>query len=99
VRQVGLLDESLRYAMDLDLFLRLQDAGPVRYLPEALATFRWHPASTTVASSAASEAEARAVRARTWTGRRSLGRAGEPLAMLAGRVLHKVQRIPKSSLH
>jgi hypothetical protein len=56
-------------------------------------------ASTTVASSAASEAEARAVRARTWTGRRSLGRAGEPLAMLAGRVLHKVQRIPKSSLH
>jgi glycosyltransferase involved in cell wall biosynthesis len=99
VRQAGLLDESLRYAMDLDLFLRLQDVGPVRHLPDVLATFRWHSASTTVASSSASEAEARAVRARTWTGRRSIGRAAEPLATLAGRVLHKVQRATHTSLH
>ena len=92
VRKAGLLDETLRYAMDLDLFLRLQDVGPVRYLPNTLATFRWHAASTTVADSAASETEARAVRARTWTGRRSGGPLLEPFARVAGRVLHRVQR-------
>ncbi|MBA2768048.1 MAG: glycosyltransferase [Sporichthyaceae bacterium] len=99
VLRAGLLDEQLRYAMDLDLFLRLQDVGPVRYLPEVLATFRWHAASTTIVSSAASEVEARAVRVRTWTGRRSVGRAAEPLATLAGRALHKLQRASGDSLH
>ena len=92
VRRAGLLDETLRYAMDLDLFLRLQDVGPVRYLPENLGTFRWHATSTTVAHSAASDAEARLVRARTWTGRRSAGPVVEPFARVVGRVLHRVQR-------
>lgn len=92
VRRSGLLDEDLAYSMDLDLFLRLQEVGPVRYLPELLATFRVHPTSTTVASAGESNAEARAVRARTWTGRRALGRHVEPLAMLLGRVLYRLHR-------
>jgi GT2 family glycosyltransferase len=92
VQQAGLLDESLRYAMDLDLFLRLADVGPLRYVPRTLARFRWHEGSTTVSSGAASEAEARAVRARRWTGRRRVGPALEPVARLAGRVLHRAQR-------
>jgi GT2 family glycosyltransferase len=97
VRRAGLLDESLRYAMDLDLFLRLADVGRLRYLPRTLARFRWHAGSTTVASAAASEAEARAVRARTWTGRRSIGPAVSPVAQLAGRLLHRAQlRRPRS---
>lgn len=98
VRRAGMLDESLRYAMDLDLFLRLQDVGPVRYVPDVLATFRWHDASTTVASARASENEAREVRRRTWTGRRSIGYGAEPLATLAGRLLHRTQRSHEPSL-
>lgn len=92
VREAGLLDESLRYAMDLDLFLRLKEVGPLRYLPVRLGCFRWHDGSTTVADPGASDREAREVRRRTWTGRRSVGRATEPAAMFAGRVLHKLQR-------
>jgi GT2 family glycosyltransferase len=92
MRQVGMVDESLRYAMDLDLFLRLQEVGAVRYLPKVLGTFRWHSSSTTVSQSVASETEARLVRARTWTGRRSIGPFVEPFATVAGRVLHRLQR-------
>lgn len=92
VRRVGMVDESLRYAMDLDLFLRLADVGPVVYVPRVLASFRWHADSTTVADPGASDREARDVRARTWVGRRRAGRALEPAAMLAGRLLHKAQR-------
>jgi GT2 family glycosyltransferase len=94
VRSVGLLDESLRFAMDLDLFLRLQDAGRLRYLPEVLATFRWHAGSTTVASTVDSEAEARRVRRRTWTGHRAVGPLVAPLANGVGRVLHRLHRVP-----
>lgn len=92
VRRAGMLDESLPYAMDVDLFLRLQDVARVRYVPQILATFRWHVASTTVPDSAASETEARAIRVRTWTGRRSMGADVEPVALAAGRLLHRLQR-------
>jgi glycosyltransferase involved in cell wall biosynthesis len=43
---VGLLDESLEYAMDYDLWLRLREAR-VGYEPRVLAMFRWHPDSKT----------------------------------------------------
>lgn len=99
VRRAGGLDEDLRYAMDLDLFLRLQDIGPIRYEPSVLATFRWHDESTTVSSGAKSEAESREVRARTWKGHRAIGRLIEPGAHLAGRALHKAQRRAPQSLH
>jgi GT2 family glycosyltransferase len=92
VREVGYLDESLRYAMDLDLFLRLADVGKIGYVPRLLARFRWHEGSTTVGAPAESDAEARLVRARTWVGRRRIGFATERPAMLAGRILHRTQR-------
>lgn len=41
---VGELDETLHYAMDYDLWLRLR-RQVVRYVPEPLARFRWHGAS------------------------------------------------------
>ena len=46
LESIGLLDESLEYAMDYDLWLRLHGAR-VAYVPSVLAIFRWHPASKT----------------------------------------------------
>jgi GT2 family glycosyltransferase len=43
----GGLDERLWLSADWDLWLRLGAAGPVRFLPEALAAFRLHPDSQT----------------------------------------------------
>lgn len=92
IRRAGFLDETLRYAMDLDLFLRLKDHGPIVYAPYVLARFRWHAASTTVGSPTASDAEARMVRRRSWIGHRRVGFITERPAMLAGRLLHRTQR-------
>ena len=46
----GGLDESIRLAMDLDLFLRLRKRGRLIALPRTLASFRWHTDSATVSS-------------------------------------------------
>jgi len=43
---IGYLDESLEYAMDYDLWLRLRGQSVV-YVPRPLARFRWHPRSKT----------------------------------------------------
>lgn len=48
VNAVGGLDDSVRLAMDLDLFLRLRKVGGFVSLPETLACFRWHQDSATV---------------------------------------------------
>ncbi|WP_405722864.1 glycosyltransferase [Streptomyces sp. NBC_01537] len=48
VSQVGLLDPSLRYAMDMDLHLRLREKGVLVYIPRLLAAYRLHPTSLTV---------------------------------------------------
>jgi glycosyltransferase involved in cell wall biosynthesis len=40
VARVGYLDESLRYCMDYDLWLRLLQVGPLGHLPEYLAVSR-----------------------------------------------------------
>jgi GT2 family glycosyltransferase len=98
IRAAGLLDESLSYAMDLDLFLRLKEQGPLGYERTALATFRWHVGSTTVSGLKASEAEAATVRRRTWVGRRRVGYVIEPFATLSGRVLHRLQKYRLGSL-
>jgi glycosyltransferase involved in cell wall biosynthesis len=46
LEKVGLLDERFHYMMDLDLWLRLIDAGiPSAYIPEVLATFEVHGSS------------------------------------------------------
>ena len=45
---VGGLDESVRLAMDLDLFLRLRRRGRLIALRRTVASFRWHADSATV---------------------------------------------------
>ena len=45
---VGGLDETLQFAMDYDLFVRLGKRFPVRYLPRTLSMYRLHEASKTV---------------------------------------------------
>lgn len=45
----GGLDERLWFSADWDLWLRLGEAGPVRFLDETLAAFRIHPESQTAA--------------------------------------------------
>ncbi|MFC7496033.1 MULTISPECIES: glycosyltransferase [unclassified Nocardioides] len=67
---VGQYDESLRFAMDLDIFLRLRAHG--RFIPTPMITsaFRWHPDSLTVSNRAHSSAESEAVKhryLRPWT--------------------------------
>jgi glycosyltransferase involved in cell wall biosynthesis len=64
VREVGMLDESLQYAMDLDLFLRLLRLGPACYLPRLQAHFRMHAGSATTSDVSASWEEARLVQLR-----------------------------------
>lgn len=63
--EVGGFDESLRYCMDSDLWLRFQRAG-ARYerVNRYLWGFRHHPASKTNSGGASSEAEQAAERAR-----------------------------------
>ena len=67
VEASGPLDETLRFAMDLDLFLRLARCGPIVRIPEVLASFRWHAGSLTAGQRDASEREAENVRRRYWS--------------------------------
>ena len=59
---VGALDSKFGWAFDFDLLLKLSKLGPGRYLPDTLASFRWHPGSLSVEFRKKSVAEARAVR-------------------------------------
>lgn len=43
--ETGLLDLRLHYAMDYDYWLRLANRRDPLYIPEFLASFRWHPES------------------------------------------------------
>lgn len=46
--QVGLVDESLRYGMDYDLWWRIVPYYPALYIPEKIAYFRFHDQSKTI---------------------------------------------------
>ena len=89
---VGGLDNALRYAFDLDLFLKLAAAGKLEFTPHILARFRWHEMSLTATNPAPQE-EAR------WVRRRHLPaplRATEglwsPIADVASRAIYAVNR-------
>jgi GT2 family glycosyltransferase len=82
---VGGLDESVRLAMDLDLYLRLRRRGRLLALPRTVARFRWHTGSATVSGESVSTEEsdqlrmrymgpvaARAYRVLRWPGRLAL---------------------------
>lgn len=64
VREVGGLDPTLSYAMDLDLMLRLRRRGTFVNTGRTLSCFRWHPTSATVANRTASLDEAERVKRR-----------------------------------
>jgi glycosyltransferase involved in cell wall biosynthesis len=60
----GEYDESLRFAMDLDMFLRLRRLGPFVSTKREVASFRWHADSLTVANRGLSLAESERVKRR-----------------------------------
>jgi glycosyltransferase involved in cell wall biosynthesis len=76
MRASGLFDPSLKYAMDLDMFLRLRSHGRYVSTRESVSAFRWHPDSLTVSNRRASSAESQAVK------RSHLPRAVRPFAPL-----------------
>ena len=55
--RVGLLDPSLRYTFDYDLWLRFAAVAPPLYLTRTLAAFRWHTTSKSGSSFEAQFAE------------------------------------------
>lgn len=46
--EIGFLDESLHYSMDLDLWIRVAKKFKIAYLPEFLSTYRLHAESKTM---------------------------------------------------
>lgn len=88
--RVGGLDESLRYAMDLDLFLRLRLVGDLAYVSQPVARFRVHPGSLTVSKTPGVEAKQvrdryLSPRAEKWNDRM------KPGITLAGKLWGKLQ--------
>lgn len=72
----GLFDASLKYVMDLDMFLRLQKVGKFVSTRTTVSAFRWHPDSLTVANRQGSSSEAEAVK------KKHLPRALQPISGL-----------------
>ncbi|KRE57157.1 glycosyltransferase [Phycicoccus sp. Soil748] len=62
IRAVGPFDETLRFVMDLDMFLRLRRRGRFVSTPKTVASYRWHPDALTVANRDVSIAEAESVK-------------------------------------
>ena len=93
VRSVGLVDESLKFAMDYDLFLRLKHIGRIVYVPHELASFRWHEDSLTASQGDRSAAEADGVRRRAQRHPR-LARRLEPATMRVSKLHWHLQRRP-----
>ena len=63
-RAVGGLDDSLRYAMDLDLLLRLARIGRFARVKQTTAAFCWHAESLTISKRSASMDEAQQIQQR-----------------------------------
>lgn len=63
-KEVGGYDESLKYSMDLDMWLRLKRRGKFVNTKKVLGAFRWHDTSTTVANRTTSLKEAAMVKRR-----------------------------------
>jgi GT2 family glycosyltransferase len=82
--KVGGLSAEFNLAFDFDLFLKLAKVGELRFIPQTLAQFRWHPDSLSVKRRWVSVSEASRVRRRHYKGpTRALWPLWEPLVMLA----------------
>jgi glycosyltransferase involved in cell wall biosynthesis len=64
LEEIGGFDVNLRYAMDLDAFLKLRRFGKFAYTRESVSAFRWHPDSLTVSNRTKSSLESEAVKRR-----------------------------------
>ena len=64
LQKAGKFDETNKYSMDLDMFLRLRKLGKFVNTKRVMASFRWHPDSTTVANRKAVLRETEAVKRR-----------------------------------
>lgn len=64
LEQIGLFDQSLKFAMDLDAFLKLKKLGNFVCTREVVSAFRWHPDSLTVANRRNSSLESEAVKSK-----------------------------------
>jgi hypothetical protein len=62
--RVGRLDESLKWAFDLDLFIRLSKDAKPKHIDLTLAQFRWHAGSLTAGQRKGSITESALVRRR-----------------------------------
>lgn len=71
LQQVGPLDESYRYAMDYDLFLRFAERARFSYVPHTLSTFRLHDVSNTVSQYERFIPEIKRASSRYWGARHS----------------------------
>lgn len=60
--RIGGLNELYECAFDLDMFIKLKSLGPVKYVDIELASFRWHPGSTSVLQRKVSVTEASKIR-------------------------------------
>jgi len=60
--RIGGLNSQYKWAFDLDMFIRLSQIGDLIYLPENLASFRWHPDSLSVKGRTNSVLEASRIR-------------------------------------
>lgn len=61
---IGMFDPALRFAMDLDAFLRLRSRGRFVWTRRSVSAFRWHPDSLTVSDRSSSSREAESVKRR-----------------------------------
>jgi glycosyltransferase involved in cell wall biosynthesis len=64
LESIGGFDPALKYAMDLDAFLKLRRHGKFAWTREIVSAFRWHPDSLTVANRLNSSRESEAVKRR-----------------------------------
>ena len=76
LEKIGGFDGTLKYAMDLDAFLKLRAYGSFMSTKQPVSAFRWHPDSLTVAGRLNSSREAESVK------RRHLPAALKPLSPL-----------------
>ena len=60
----GKFDSRLKYAMDLDMFLKLRKFGKFVSTKQSVSAFRWHPDSLTVSNRSKSSLESEAVKAK-----------------------------------
>lgn len=81
---VGGLDESFKFAFDLDLLMKLRRLGTFRYVRRTLSKFRWHADSLSVGGREGSVQEASRIRLRNLpVAIRPFARVWEPLVRRA----------------